>query len=136
MKISKELMQQTNKRNAYIIIHKYTNIYINLLIYAYITKIGPKQQDKPAKEFVLNLYMACNPDPERQTYSHFTTATGVFAMKNATTYTMRHLVLSYSPCCIHSVISLWLKNVGNSYCVFVSMLFYNEDAAKCIFSQE
>lgn len=129
-------MQQTNKRNAYIFIHKYTNIYINLLIYAYITKIGPKQQDKPAKEFVLNLYMACNPDPERQTYSHFTTATGVFAMKNATTYTMRHLVLSYSPCCIHSVISLWLKNVGNSYCVFVSMLFYNEDAAKCIFSQE
>ncbi|XP_031633523.1 G protein alpha q subunit isoform X2 [Contarinia nasturtii] len=42
---------------------------------------GPKQEDKPAKEFVLKLYMACNPDPDRSCYSHFTTATGVSEMK-------------------------------------------------------
>lgn len=102
-----------------------------MLIYAYITKTGPKQQDKPAKEFVLNLYMACNPDPERQTYSHFTTATGVFAMKNnATIYTMLHLVLSYSPCCIHSVISLWLKwstipLVYSYQCYFIMRILQN-----------
>lgn len=53
-------------------------------MHLYIKKTGPKQQDKPAKEFVLKLYMAANPDPERQTYSHFTTATGVFKMKKKT----------------------------------------------------
>ncbi|EDW61936.1 G protein alpha q subunit [Drosophila novamexicana] len=36
---------------------------------------GPKQDHAAAKQFVLKKYLACNPDPERQCYSHFTTAT-------------------------------------------------------------
>lgn len=39
---------------------------------------GPKLDDKPAREYILKLYMVCNPDPDRSCYSHFTTATGVF----------------------------------------------------------
>lgn len=39
---------------------------------------GPKLEGKPAMEYVLKLYLAANPDPERSCYSHFTTATGVF----------------------------------------------------------
>lgn len=38
--------------------------------------VGPKQDHAAAKQFVLKKYLACNPDPERQCYSHFTTATG------------------------------------------------------------
>lgn len=43
----------------------------------FIYKTGPKQQGSPAMEFVLKLYMAANPDPDRSCYSHFTTATGL-----------------------------------------------------------
>lgn len=38
---------------------------------------GPKQDDKPAREFILQQYLVCNPDKERMCYSHFTAATGV-----------------------------------------------------------
>lgn len=37
---------------------------------------GPKQDDKPAREFILQQYLVCNPDKERMCYSHFTAATG------------------------------------------------------------
>lgn len=40
--------------------------------------IGPKHEGKPAMEYVLSLYMAANPDPDRMCYSHFTVATGAF----------------------------------------------------------
>lgn len=40
--------------------------------------IGPKQQDVPAREFILKVYLNCNPDPDRMCYSHFTCATGLF----------------------------------------------------------
>lgn len=40
--------------------------------------LGPKQDDKSAREYICKLYLACNPDPDRSCYSHFTTATGVF----------------------------------------------------------
>ncbi|XP_072760528.1 guanine nucleotide-binding protein G(q) subunit alpha isoform X6 [Anoplolepis gracilipes] len=36
---------------------------------------GPKQQDVPAREFILKVYLNCNPDPDRMCYSHFTCAT-------------------------------------------------------------
>ncbi|XP_035721867.1 guanine nucleotide-binding protein G(q) subunit alpha isoform X3 [Vespa mandarinia] len=37
---------------------------------------GPKQQDVPAREFILKVYLNTNPDPDRMCYSHFTCATG------------------------------------------------------------
>ncbi|XP_076169600.1 G protein alpha q subunit isoform X1 [Ptiloglossa arizonensis] len=37
---------------------------------------GPKQQDVPAREFILKVYLSTNPDPDRMCYSHFTCATG------------------------------------------------------------
>ncbi|KAK2588031.1 hypothetical protein KPH14_004104 [Odynerus spinipes] len=36
---------------------------------------GPKQQDVPAREFILKVYLDSNPDPDRMCYSHFTCAT-------------------------------------------------------------
>ena len=39
-------------------------------------KIGPKQDDKAARQFVLEVYLAQNPDTDRMCYSHFTCATG------------------------------------------------------------
>ncbi|KAL9917272.1 G protein alpha q subunit isoform X3 [Glossina fuscipes] len=36
---------------------------------------GPKCDHAAAKQFVLKKYLAANPDPDRQCYSHFTTAT-------------------------------------------------------------
>ncbi|XP_075230943.1 G protein alpha q subunit [Lycorma delicatula] len=36
---------------------------------------GPKQDHIAAREYILKLYLATNPDPDRQCYSHFTTAT-------------------------------------------------------------
>ncbi|XP_014612978.1 PREDICTED: guanine nucleotide-binding protein G(q) subunit alpha isoform X6 [Polistes canadensis] len=36
---------------------------------------GPKQQDVPAREFILKVYLNSNPDPDRMCYSHFTCAT-------------------------------------------------------------
>lgn len=42
-----------------------------------MTTQGPKQDDKPAREFILQGYLVCNPDKERLVYSHFTAATGV-----------------------------------------------------------
>ncbi|XP_012174290.1 guanine nucleotide-binding protein G(q) subunit alpha isoform X3 [Bombus affinis] len=36
---------------------------------------GPKQQDVPAREFILKVYLNTNPDPDRMCYSHFTCAT-------------------------------------------------------------
>ncbi|CAH2105638.1 unnamed protein product [Euphydryas editha] len=37
---------------------------------------GPKCDPVPAREFILQKYLKENPDPDRQCYSHFTTATG------------------------------------------------------------
>ena len=37
---------------------------------------GPKEDDKAARQFVLDMYLAQNPDPDRMCYSHFTCATG------------------------------------------------------------
>lgn len=36
---------------------------------------GPKHDDKAAREFILKIYLAQNPDPDRMCYSHFTCAT-------------------------------------------------------------
>ncbi|XP_043478757.1 G protein alpha q subunit isoform X3 [Leptopilina heterotoma] len=36
---------------------------------------GPKQAPPPAMEYILKVYLSSNPDPDRQCYSHFTTAT-------------------------------------------------------------
>jgi len=36
---------------------------------------GPKQDDIAAREFILQVYLAQNPDPDRMCYSHFTCAT-------------------------------------------------------------
>jgi len=36
---------------------------------------GPKEDDKAARQFVLDCYLAQNPDPDRMCYSHFTCAT-------------------------------------------------------------
>ncbi|XP_076397477.1 G protein alpha q subunit isoform X1 [Megachile rotundata] len=44
---------------------------------------GPKQQDVPAREFILKVYLSTNPDPDRMCYSHFTCATG--PQRNAST---------------------------------------------------
>lgn len=41
-----------------------------------MTSKGPKCDHAAAKQFILKKYLAANPDPERQCYSHFTTATG------------------------------------------------------------
>ncbi|XP_060525204.1 G protein alpha q subunit isoform X1 [Cylas formicarius] len=38
---------------------------------------GPKQDHITAREYILKVYLKENPDPERQCYSHFTTATGL-----------------------------------------------------------
>ena len=37
---------------------------------------GPKQDDKAARQFILDVYLGQNPDPDRMCYSHFTCATG------------------------------------------------------------
>lgn len=37
---------------------------------------GPKNDHVAAREFILKMYLAQNPDPDRQCYSHFTVATG------------------------------------------------------------
>ncbi|XP_046453292.1 guanine nucleotide-binding protein G(q) subunit alpha isoform X2 [Daphnia pulex] len=36
---------------------------------------GPKQDHVSAREYILKMYMAMNPDPDRSCYSHFTVAT-------------------------------------------------------------
>ena len=47
------------------------------LLYTYTpAAIGPKQDDVAAREFVLQMYLKQNPDPDRMCYSHFTCATG------------------------------------------------------------
>ncbi|CAG2058142.1 unnamed protein product [Timema podura] len=38
---------------------------------------GPKQDSKKAMEYMLQVYLTQNPDPERSCYSHFTCATGL-----------------------------------------------------------
>lgn len=42
---------------------------------------GPKLDPEPVKQFILNRYLACNSDPDRMCYSHFTTATGVLNLQ-------------------------------------------------------
>jgi len=37
---------------------------------------GPKEDDKAARQFICDMYLAQNPDPDRMCYSHFTVATG------------------------------------------------------------
>ena len=39
---------------------------------------GPKEDDKAARQFILECYLAQNPDPDRMCYSHFTCATGTW----------------------------------------------------------
>ena len=39
-------------------------------------RAGPKQDHVAARQFILKGYLANNPDPDRQVYSHFTCATG------------------------------------------------------------
>ncbi|XP_059093325.1 G protein alpha q subunit isoform X8 [Tigriopus californicus] len=38
---------------------------------------GPKEDDKAARQFVCDMYLVQNPDPDRMCYSHFTCATGL-----------------------------------------------------------
>ena len=38
--------------------------------------LGPKQDHKAAREFILQVYLSSNPDADRMCYSHFTAATG------------------------------------------------------------
>ena len=38
---------------------------------------GPKKDHIGAREYILKMYMAQNPDPDRSCYSHFTVATGL-----------------------------------------------------------
>jgi guanine nucleotide-binding protein G(q) subunit alpha len=40
------------------------------------TRKGPKHDQVPAREYILQMYLKQNPDKDRQCYSHFTTATG------------------------------------------------------------
>ena len=40
--------------------------------------LGPKQDHKAARQFILECYLAQNPDPDRMCYSHFTCATGTW----------------------------------------------------------
>ena len=42
----------------------------------FFAKKGPKQDDKAARQFILEVYLSQNPDPDRMCYSHFTCATG------------------------------------------------------------
>ena len=37
---------------------------------------GPKQDDKTARAFICDTYLAQNPDPDRMCSSHFTCGTG------------------------------------------------------------
>lgn len=86
-------------------------------------KTGPKQQDKPVKEFILKLYMVCNPDPERQCYSHFTTATGVFNIHRCEPFVVRpYRALLIFPCAvfIHVIMA---KIVAFLYCAIALMIF-------------
>ena len=39
---------------------------------------GPREDDKAARQFILECYLAQNPDPDRMCYSHFTCATGTW----------------------------------------------------------
>lgn len=48
-------------------------------MYLYLKKwhiSGPKQDHVKAREFILTVYLATNPDKDRMVYSHFTCATG------------------------------------------------------------
>ena len=38
---------------------------------------GPKNDHVAAREYILKMYLALNPDPDRMCYSHFTCATGL-----------------------------------------------------------
>ena len=51
-------------------------IYIICPLLLKMIKKGPKQDDKPARQFILDMYLEQNPDPDRQCYSHFTCGTG------------------------------------------------------------
>ncbi|CAG9560039.1 unnamed protein product [Danaus chrysippus] len=43
---------------------------------------GPKCDPVPAREYILQKYLKENPDPDRQCYSHFTTATGLYVRRS------------------------------------------------------
>lgn len=66
-------------------------------------KSGPKLEGKPAMEHILSLYLACNPDPDRMCYSHFTVATGVSINSNTNDTVKRAILASYIT---------WLSNDG------------------------
>lgn len=42
----------------------------------FLNEKGPKQDHIAAREYILKMYLAQNPDPDRSCYSHFTVATG------------------------------------------------------------
>lgn len=78
---------------------------------------GPKQEGKSAMEYVLKLYMAANPDPDRSCYSHFTTATGVFdfisiKMKN-------YRIVTLNPECVLPDLKLPIRMI---YFVIISFI--------------
>ena len=64
------LLQLVRVRAAY---QPHVSIY---LIFNTIVIPGPKQDDKAARQFILDCYLAQNPDPDRMCYSHFTCGTG------------------------------------------------------------
>lgn len=64
-------------------------------------------------EYVLKLYMACNPDPDRSCYSHFTTATGVF--KADYSNKLQH-------CCR---LEFWKKCWTSLHCTFPLPLYFH-----------
>lgn len=42
----------------------------------FFQKIGGKQDNDAAQQYILKMYLKTNPDPDRMCYSHFTVATG------------------------------------------------------------
>ena len=54
------------------------NVSLTALIYVLtlnIILLGPPQNDKAAKEFILKMFVDLNPDTDKIIYSHFTCAT-------------------------------------------------------------
>lgn len=56
-------------------------------------RTGPKQQHEPAREYILKGYLACNPDPDRMCYSHFTAATGTLSTRDKVLFYSQHQII-------------------------------------------
>lgn len=50
------------------------------ILFDHLYHTGAKQDHIGAREFILQIYLKTNPDPDRTCYSHFTTATGPFIL--------------------------------------------------------